>query len=127
MREVLKYFQEKTQKVKKKMPIFKLCVKFVIIPGSAFGDFSALGSAAVCSALGSGSDSDDGSGSEAGDFEFWLTVAFTNCSDDFCFCRSGKFRHVEFNFLGLHPNPTHDVPLTTATISISFLSFNIRQ
>lgn len=98
--------------------------KCFFIPGSAFGAFSA----AVCSVLGSGSDSDAGSGSEAGNLEFWLTEeAFTNCSDGFCCCKSGKLRHVEFNFLGLHPNPTHDVPLTTATISISFLSFNMRQ
>lgn len=94
---------------------------------SAFGSFSALGSADACSDDGSGSDSDAGSGSEIGAFEFWLAVALTNAADGAFFCNSGKFRHVAFNFLGLHPNPTHDVPFTIATISISFLSFRIRQ
>lgn len=41
--------------------------------------------------------------------------------------RSGNFLHSAVSFLGLHPNPTHDVPLTTSTISISLSSFKIRQ
>lgn len=106
---------------------FEFMQKLGVLPGSLFGFFSAVGSAAACSDDGSGS-AEAGSGSEAGVFAFWLTDdALTSWADGGPLCKSGKFRHVAFNFLGLHPKPTHDVPFTTATISISFLSFNIRQ
>lgn len=42
-------------------------------------------------------------------------------------CNSGNFLHSAVNFFGLHPKPTHDVPFTVKTISISFCSFNILQ
>lgn len=42
-------------------------------------------------------------------------------------CNNGNFLHSAVNFFGLHPKPTHDVPFTTSTISISFCSFNILQ
>lgn len=77
-----------------------------------------------------GSDSaDGGSGSAVGAFEFLLAdVLLINCSDACdCFCISGKLRHVAFNLRGRHPRPTQDVPFTTATISISFFSFKMRQ
>lgn len=94
--------------------------------GSGLLDGSADdGSGSAVDAFGSAEDgsgsglldgsADDGSGSLAGSAALPIS------------CNNGNFLHSAVNFLGLHPNPTHDVPLTTKTTSISFCSFNILQ
>jgi hypothetical protein len=88
--------------------------------GSLFGSLtgSPLGSGSLEGSLaGSLEGSDVGSGSLAGSGATLLPMS----------CSNGNFLHSAVNFFGLHPNPTHDVPFTTITISISFSSFSILQ
>ena len=86
--------------------------------GSLFGSlFGSLAGSPAGSLVGSELGSEVGSGSLAG---------FGAASKPIS-CNTGNFLHSAVNFFGLHPKPTHDVPFTTKTISISFCSFNIRQ
>lgn len=91
--------------------------------GSALLEGSGSGSADVSgdgvgSALLFGSGSAEASGSLDG------SAAAASYPES---CNSGNFLHSAVNFFGLHPKPTHDVPFTVKTISISFCSFNILQ
>lgn len=81
--------------------------------GEAGSDFGSDFGSAVTSLLGSGSADPSLEGS--GTAEYPMS------------CNNGKFLHSAVSFFGLHPKPTHDVPFTTKTISISFCSFNILQ